>query len=472
MASTYNIGVIGIGGSGKTVFLMSLIDHIMNHEPDRFKLTPQKRNAVSSRVIRAKVSQVEISQPKENSPIDSDNRFPYEQYRKRLVDQNGWPQKTRDWAQSSLSFRRSDWRSTIDLNLFDFPGERFADSSMLDCAYAEWSDRTLEHLRIEEPKNAADFLHLQVATGQTAPDEKALIDTYRLALAKMVNAFRPFITPSSFLLSDKGYQPKHNQADEEMLNTCFCGQSVDKQFVPLGSELRAKNPDLVKKFTAHYGEYRKNVLGKVFNRLRQCNGLIVLVDIPEIICSGVNRLNDCEQIIGQVLKAANPGAGLLYRGLETATGLILPSSWQFNHIERIVFAATKSDLVRYCDQGRLRDLLHQLVHKAKRNLNDGVKTKCVTCAAINSTEMVNDELYGKLMYNEKGEKVHFAKALRTKIAASPLFDQWPKDGWSHKDFFFPAVHPMVPQIRSCPPQQAGVDDILDFMLGTAPEAHQ
>jgi predicted YcjX-like family ATPase len=77
------IGVVGLYASGKTVFLTSLINHLRNHDPGRFRLGD---GTVTLRKFR------------EHTPEPDWGQFEYERFRDAFVGKC-WPGKTRRYCQ-------------------------------------------------------------------------------------------------------------------------------------------------------------------------------------------------------------------------------------------------------------------------------------------------------------------------------------------------------------------------------------
>ena len=82
------VGVVGLYSAGKTVLLTSLINHLQDHDPDRFPLgTPETR-------LRKFVT---------HKPDDGWDAFNYAGSRDALVHGGRWPAKTRDRSSSCAS---------------------------------------------------------------------------------------------------------------------------------------------------------------------------------------------------------------------------------------------------------------------------------------------------------------------------------------------------------------------------------
>src|SRR5262245_15761372 len=233
------IGVVGLYSAGKTVLLTSLINHLQDHDPDRF---PLGRPCTQIRGVTVK------------EPDRGWTPFNDPGHRDALVNYGRWPSKTTDRAQFVCQFERSDWTfSDCLLKLYDLPGERIADAGMLGRDFTGWSERML-NLFVNDTTYrtcSAPFLDAVKKPGVT---EEELLSTYRLALANLILHYKPLITPSTFLLDLKG-QPARPAAPEELAANRHCGIDEANQFCPLPADLRAHGSELFDKFSARYGQY-------------------------------------------------------------------------------------------------------------------------------------------------------------------------------------------------------------------------
>src|SRR6478735_11697626 len=135
------VGVVGLYNAGKTVLLTSLINHLQDHDADRFPL-----GGPATRVRKFTVL----------PPDPGWEPFNYTGCRDALVHGGRWPAKTRDRAQYVCKFERSDWTfSDCLLKLYDLPGERIADAAMLGRSFAAWSDHVLTRVQNDTPYRTA-----------------------------------------------------------------------------------------------------------------------------------------------------------------------------------------------------------------------------------------------------------------------------------------------------------------------------
>jgi len=123
------IGMVGIYNSGKTVFLTALINHLLHHDPDNFRIVRSSFRTALNRlpILRGRLSTGPVriirTQP---LPLKADERpFSYDRYRDDLVRQGHWPEKTSDACHYRIQFQLSDrYLRDQRLHFYDFPGGR------------------------------------------------------------------------------------------------------------------------------------------------------------------------------------------------------------------------------------------------------------------------------------------------------------------------------------------------------------
>jgi len=449
-----NIGIVGIHWSGKTVFLMSLLSHLKNHDENKLQL--KTKNSKPAQIIKLKEVAEGIDLP----------FFELEKYRNRLLANKAWPNKTADSCYYRCQFERTDWMSNVDLTFLDFPGERFNDAIMLidKGSYEEWSDTVLK--RIEEDPHCERlaeeyFQVLAEEQPKVSPDIGRILLAYKRTLARFMLNYGAFITPSIFALDTQGKQPKYSDNLDEIAASALIGRTTSSEFAPLPASFREKNPLLTSLFSSYYQNYRHEIVEKPFKNLSKCDKLLVLIDVPGLLAANVGRYNDTQTILSHVLKATLKDSSNLFTGL---MNLCLPGSMRMSHLESIAFIATKADMVNYADTDNLKKLLQEMI---KNTIKDypHIKYDYFVCSAIKSTVMKDGMLLGYPMYDvhAKPTRQPHPDDLMTELKPSKLPDAWPHYWETHK-YYFPEVWPSVPFKKDVPPNQNGLDGILSFIF--------
>lgn len=305
IADYQKIGVVGIYNSGKTVFLTSLLNHLLHHDPDDFKISPTAFDRKLARLplVGRIVPRGPIAITKAHPlPLRAaEIPFDYDRFRDDLMRNGIWPEKTCDTSHYRVKFHLSNRRlRELRLHFFDFPGERIADAAIAVLNFDQWSDHTLK--RIENDADyrdlAREFLNLQAGP---LYEKTELIHQYKIALARFRRNFRPLITPSSFVLNTAGDLVDSHQPPEDMIHNRYCGLDPDSEFAPLSLTLRQAHPLLAEEFTAAFEHYKNQIVLPTLNHLRSCDRLIVLIDLPTILNSGPLMANDVHDITRDLL---------------------------------------------------------------------------------------------------------------------------------------------------------------------------
>jgi predicted YcjX-like family ATPase len=443
------VGVVGLYNSGKTVFLTSLVNHLQDHDPDRFPL-----GGPETRIRKFSVL-----------PPDAGwEPFNYAGSRDALVHGGRWPAKTRDRSQFVCQFERSDWRfSDCLLKLYDLPGERIADAAMVGRDFAAWSEHILSLIGNDTGYRACCAPYL-AAVQKPNVTEGELLRAYRLSLANLILSFKPLVSPSAFLLDVNG-QPAKPDTPEALAEARCVGLDRASEFCPLPALLRGHS-DMLVRFESRYADYVERVVNPTVLALRSCTSLVVLIDVTMLLAGGVGMYDDNKQILRDLLDVLSPGEhpvfGPLTRGLSK---VFLPHEWRPGGITRLAFAAPKLDLVHPRDRDRMLMLTRRMVEKYADN-RDGLKYQFFNLSSVVSTKMLPDEKGQRLMVgtplrDAAGKKVPPGPEQR--FAVSELPDDWPVD-WPPGRYAFPEVYPRMPMRKDYPPEHVNVDRLASFVI--------
>jgi predicted YcjX-like family ATPase len=447
--SEYRIAVVGLLASGKTVFLTSLINHLKDHDPARFSLANGKGTPTIRRFRE----------------IESDpgwDRFPYQRCRDAIIS-GLWPAKTKDRFQFACAFERTDWRvSKIKLKLYDLPGERIADAIIAVKDYGGWSDHVIGLLNDDRHYRDCSEEFLTLLQKDNA-SEQELLTAYKQALGRLIRAFKPNVSPSTFLLDLQG-QRNNAATIEKMAETFFAGLNETSQFAPLSKNLRTGQPDLANRFARHYEAYKREVVIPVITALTSCHSLIVLVDVLMLLAGGVGMYDDNRQVIVDLLRVLKPG-GAFHDQLIRALTAVLPHQWRPGGISRIAFVAPKMDQVWPADRDHMISLLKHMVDRTARDFHNVVH-ECFNCSAVKSTEVLPTDdgdrwLQGVPLWDASAKKLPHGPVQKFRVHALP--SDWPR-AWKPGEYSFPDVYPLIPERRDYPPDHVRLDEILRFVM--------
>ncbi|MGL6094639.1 MAG: YcjX family protein, partial [Fimbriiglobus sp.] len=381
-----------------------------------------------------------------------------------LVHRGRWPEKTRDRSQFVCQFERSDWAwSDCLLKLYDLPGERLADAAMLGRTYEQWADHVFGVIDTDTPyrTHCRPFLD---ALAVPTPDESAVLAGYRLALASLILAFKPLVSPSTFLLDTHGSAAKPDTA-EALAAARLTGAGPGDEFAPLPAAVRTANPRRAAVFAGRFQRYRDTVVVPFLHALRSCHALIVLVDVTMLLAAGVGMYDDNRQILRDLFQVLDPGETPLEKAGRHLAKVFLPHELRPGRINRVAFVAPKLDLVHPDDRDRLLGLLRRMVGKLADD-RDGLRAGFFNCAAVVSTRPLGADAASRFLagvpYRDAAGK-RIPPGAEQRFAVSAVPDDWPAD-WSPGRFVFPEVYPTVPTRKDCPPDQINLDRVLDFVL--------
>jgi len=446
------IALIGLSASGKTVFLTSLINHLKDHDPALFPLGKDEKAI--------------IRRFRELEPDQGWSRFEYERQRSKLMEKQAWPGKTKDRNQYACEFERSDWRfSKAKLKSFDMPGERLADAVMLGTDYSGWSEHILRMIE-SDPDCRESGRAFQELLESPKVEARELITAYKCFLVKLILQHKPYVSPSTFLVSPDGKVNKARPAEEMVAAPFFIGKDKEREFVPLPEPYRVKRPDIVEPFAQRYQAYRNEIVLPLIRGLRSCHAFVVLVDVGMLLAGGVGMYNDNRKMLADLLDVLQPGQSLLGQILRYPTAL-LPHGWRPSRTTRIAVVAPKQDLVHDKDRDNMESLLRRMIENRLRNL-DGVEYEFFNCSAIVSAEPVplaDGQRWMKafpIYDSQTGQKVTGRDSFTFKVSELP--HEWPNT-WRPGDFSFPDVYPPMPHRHDCPPEQVNLNKILDFIMG-------
>ncbi len=441
------VGVVGLYNTGKTVLLTSLINHLENHDPDRFRLGPG-----------AAVRKFELLPPDQGWAA-----FNYPGFRDALVHHGRWPEKTRDRSQVACRFERSDWTFSDALaKFYDLPGERLADAAMLGRDFATWSDHLLTLIHNDTPYRTCCGPYLE-AVEKPNVAEPDLVRAYKVSLANLILSFKPLVSPSTFLLDTAGQAARHD-TPENLATNRFAGLGGGAEFAPLPASVRASRPELAAAFATRFETYRRQVVVPFLQALKSCHSLIVLVDVTTVLAAGVGMYDDNRQILRDLFHVLDPGENFAEMVGRHLAKVFLPHELRPGWITRAAFVAPKLDLVHPLDRDRMLGLLKRMVGKLAEN-RDGLKYQFFNCAAVVSTRVLPTDgeraLVGIPYRNAEGRRIPPGAEQRFTVSAVP--DDWPLN-WGPGQFTFPEVYPLVPARKDCPPDQINLDRVLDFVL--------
>jgi predicted YcjX-like family ATPase len=352
---TVRLGVTGMSGAGKTVFITALVHGLVHG--GRF---PVFEAMATGRISDARLSP---------QPDDAVPRFDYENHVRALVADRDWPESTRRISELRLEIEYQTERGalrTLTLDIVDYPGEWLLDLPLLNMSYEQWSAESLALSR-QQPRAALaaqwhDCLRgldpLGPANEQTALTATALFSAYLKSCRDQQYAMS-MLPPGHFLMPGD------------------LAGSPALTFVPLEISHAAAAPhgSLWSMMRRRYDSYKRVVVRPFFREhFARLDRQIVLVDVLAALNAGPEALRDLERALGSVLACFSAGRKSI---LST---LLSP------RIDRILFAATKADHLHRTSHDQLEAILRRLTESALRRAQfAGAEIDVVALAAVRAT---------------------------------------------------------------------------------------
>ncbi|MDP4822964.1 MAG: YcjX family protein, partial [Aestuariivirgaceae bacterium] len=328
------LGVTGLSRAGKTVFITALVHAITTNAR-----LPLFTAQAKSRIRRAWLE----PQPDLGLP-----RFAYEDHIAALTGPDRrWPESTRRLSQLRITLEvetrglfggERDPRK-LHIDIMDYPGEWLLDLPLMKQSYAQWSAATLAR-HPDIPVDQAD-----------APGD----ETLALVAAQLFTKHGQG-TPGRFQMP--------GDLEGSPLLT----------FAPLKlGDARIKPGSLAALMARRYDAYVARVVKPFYrDHLSRLDRQIVLVDALSALNTGTApQLSDA---LTEVLASFRQGANTL------------PSRLLGRRIERILFAATKADLLHHTSHDRLERILGRLVDAAATRAQfAGAQIAVTAIAAVRAT---------------------------------------------------------------------------------------
>ena len=358
---TVRLGVTGLSRSGKTVFITALV-HALLHAAR----LPVFNAQAEGRIVRAWL---------EPQAHDEVPRFPYEEHLEALTGPDRrWPESTRRLSELRLAIEyrprgfmaRNLGSGRLNLDIVDYPGEWLLDLPLLDKSFRNWSRDTLAAALKPPRDRLGDEWRAHLATldpmapaDETAAQTAARLFTAYLASCRAEDISLSSLPPGRFLMP--------GDLEGSPLLT----------FAPLDVPPDAEAPrgSLLAMMERRYDSYVSHVVKPFFlDHFARLDRQIVLVDVLAALNAGPTAIVDLKAALTDVL-------GAFRQGTNTWTSALFG-----RRIDRILFAATKADLLHRTSHDRLEEVLKLIVEdSAGRATFAGAGISISAIAAIRAT---------------------------------------------------------------------------------------
>jgi predicted YcjX-like family ATPase len=441
-----NLAVTGLSGSGKTAFITSLVNQLI--EANESAHLPFLSVVRESRLVGVK---------RDIQPNLIFSRFAYEDAMYKLTQiPPEWPSSTTGISQVRLKikYKKSKGLSkyitedaTLTLDITDYPGEWLLDLPLLDMDYAQWSGHCEGEL--------GDPIRLGLAKPFIKEVESLDLNAQgdELALQKIAELYSQYLIDCQ----SKGYQllqPGRFILPGELIGAPvlhffpITNAQLLLQGVDLENPVENSNAELLSKRFKHY---KTQVVQPFYKEhFKSFDRQVVLVDCLSALNRGFHSYQDLQKALDWLMGSFQYGSSNILNRL------FQPK------IDKLVFAASKADHITPDQQTNLVKLLESMLHRARKQIQyDGVITESTAVSAIRASKSGLGQLNGESIpvlqgTNEQGAAITMFPGEVPQSCPSSEF-------WEQQKFEFPKFSPpllntehVLPHIR--------MDQILDFLL--------
>jgi len=441
-----NLAVTGLSGSGKTAFITSLVNQLI--EANEAAHLPFFSVVRESRLIGVK---------RDVQPNLTFSRFAYEEAMTTLTQTSPqWPESTKGISQLRLKIKYKKSRglskyltedATLTLDITDYPGEWLLDLPLLDMNYAQWSRHCEEELSDPQRNELARpfFTALADLDLHAKGDELALQNIAKLYTQYLVDCQAhgyQLLQPGRFIL------PGELSGAPVLHFFPVTSAQLEQQEVDLFNPAKDSNAELLMQRFKHY---KTQVVQPFYKEhFKRFDRQVVLVDCLSALNRGFHSYQDLQKALDWLMGSFQYGSSNILNRL------FQPK------IDKLVFAASKADHITPDQQTNLVKLLESMLHSARKQIQfDGVITESTAISAIRASKSGLGQLDGESIpvlqgRNAQGSAITLFPGEVPQSCPDPKF-------WEQQQFEFPKLSPpimnaghVLPHIR--------MDQVLDFLL--------
>ena len=447
------IGITGLSQSGKSTFITSLINQLLQHETSSL---PGFSPVLNGRLLNVKMH------PLEDLSLPS---FPYDDAYKGLTNpEPQWPKSTEDISGCLLELRLAKKVSKLNpfgreqfslfLEIRDYPGEWLLDLPLREMSYSRWCAQCNAQYN-QSPRTA---LLGDLLTDLQQLDPLAEADEEKLNALNI--RFVQFLHDCKYN-RDKGeskslslIQPGRFLIPGTVKNTevlCFIPLLKSGSYSE-GQLATASDNSYFKVCERRYQRYIKDLVEPFYKTFfRRINRQLILVDVVSALNAGPEYLDDMRQALSNITDS------FAYGNQNRLLQLFRPK------IDKVIFAATKIDQVVSEDHDAVRKLLSLIVGQAYKNAqHEGVKPSCEATAAVRSSKEIDYQgEKGVTGTDFQGSPIGYTHP--TIPARIPDGDEWTP----FLDWKIPALKPPkgLSYQNSDPIPHIRIDTVLNALIG-------
>jgi predicted YcjX-like family ATPase len=373
VSPSVRLGVTGLSRAGKTVFITALVNALL-----KGGRLPAFEAMSGGRISRCYL---------EPQPDDTLPRFAYEAHVKSLSgEQRHWPQSTSSISQLRITaeytprglIARNLSSGRLHIDIVDYPGEWLLDLPLMRMSYAEWCAATVAASRVAPRVQHAGDWHALLATFnplQPADELHAInaadVFTAYLARCRKEDVSLSTLPPGRFLMPGD-----------------YKGSPL-LAFAPLDVAPNTELPkgSLGALMERRYQSYVSSIVKPFFyGHFARLDRQIVLVDALTALNAGASAVKDLQHALTDILTCFRQGSNSIF------------SSLFGRRIDKVLFAATKADLLHHTSHDRLENILKLIVRDAMTRAEySGADIHVAALAAIRATREASVKQKGETL---------------------------------------------------------------------------
>jgi predicted YcjX-like family ATPase len=442
-----NLAVTGLSGSGKTAFITSLVNQLI--EANEAAHLPFFSVVRESRLVGVK---------RDVQPNLTFSRFAYEDAMSKLTQTSPeWPSSTKGISQVRLKIKYKKSRglskyltedATLTLDITDYPGEWLLDLPLLDMDYAHWSMHCQEELSdpVRQKLASVFFTSIEHLDLNAQGDELALqkiAELYSQYLVNCQDCGYQLLQPGRFIL------PGELSGAPVLHFFPITKLQLEQQGVDLSNPVKGSNVELL---SHRFKQYKTQVVQPFYKEhFKRFDRQVVLVDCLSALNRGFHSYQDLQKALNWLMGSFQYGSS------NVLNRLFQPK------IDKLVFAASKADHITPDQQSNLVKLLESMLHSARKQIQfDGVSTESTAVSAIRASKSGLGQLNGENIpvlqgINEQGSVITLFPGEVPQSCPGPEF-------WKQQQFEFPKLSPPLMNKEHALPH-IRMDQVLDFLLG-------
>jgi predicted YcjX-like family ATPase len=442
-----NLAVTGLSGSGKTAFITSLVNQLI--EANEAAHLPFFSVVRESRLVGVK---------RDVQPNLTFSRFAYEDAMAKLTQTSPeWPSSTKGISQVRLKIKYKKSRglskyltedATLTLDITDYPGEWLLDLPLLDMDYAHWSMHCQEELSdpVRQKLASVFFTSIEHLDLNAQGDELALqkiAELYSQYLVNCQDCGYQLLQPGRFIL------PGELSGAPVLHFFPITKLQLEQQGVDLSNPVKGSNVELL---SHRFKQYKTQVVQPFYKEhFKRFDRQVVLVDCLSALNRGFHSYQDLQKALNWLMGSFQYGSS------NVLNRLFQPK------IDKLVFAASKADHITPDQQSNLVKLLESMLHSARKQIQfDGVSTESTAVSAIRASKSGLGQLNGENIpvlqgINEQGSVITLFPGEVPQSCPGPEF-------WKQQQFEFPKLSPPLMNKEHALPH-IRMDQVIDFLLG-------